>query len=159
MRLYQPHLRLLRRVQAKVQHQAMEDLHRLLQLLAHRRYHRREDLYDARWSQPRPQLHGADQARDATNRCEYSTVYQALPRVFSTKINMPRFRTVDFSAICCGPILIRTSPDGVRTIEVSVSRSVLMWYPASCRNMIWTSSVVPIRSWRTGMSSSQSASS
>jgi hypothetical protein len=39
MRFNQPHLWLLRRVQEEVQYQTMEDLHRLLQLLAHRGNH------------------------------------------------------------------------------------------------------------------------
>ncbi|KAJ2112825.1 hypothetical protein GGH17_006433, partial [Coemansia sp. RSA 788] len=46
--VHQPHLRLLRRVQAAVQHQAVEDVHRLLQLPAHCCHYRREDLFDAR---------------------------------------------------------------------------------------------------------------
>lgn len=37
--LYQPHLRFLRRVQTPIQHQAMEDIYGLLQLLAHRCNH------------------------------------------------------------------------------------------------------------------------
>jgi hypothetical protein len=39
MRFNQPHLWLLRRVQEEVQYQTMENLHRLLQLLAHRGNH------------------------------------------------------------------------------------------------------------------------
>jgi len=54
VRLHQPHLRLLRRVQTKIQHQAVEDVYRLLQLPTHCRHHRREDLHYARRSQPRP---------------------------------------------------------------------------------------------------------
>jgi len=42
MRLHQPHLRVLRRVQAAVQHPVVEDLHGLLQLLAGVRADRRE---------------------------------------------------------------------------------------------------------------------
>lgn len=34
--------------QAEIQHQAVEDVYRLLQLLANRRHHRREDFHDAR---------------------------------------------------------------------------------------------------------------
>mmetsp|Transcript_7290 Transcript_7290/g.21525 ORF Transcript_7290/g.21525 Transcript_7290/m.21525 type:complete len:308 (+) Transcript_7290:380-1303(+) len=44
VRVHQPHLRLLRRVQAAVQHQDVEDLHGLLQLPARGGHRRREDL-------------------------------------------------------------------------------------------------------------------
>lgn len=67
MRVHQPHLRLLRRVQETVQYQAMEDVHRLFQLLAYRSDHRREDLHNARWFEPRPELDGADPPRHAPN--------------------------------------------------------------------------------------------
>lgn len=48
MRLHQPHLRLLRRVQAPVQRPALEDVHRLLQLPPRGRRHRRQDPMHAR---------------------------------------------------------------------------------------------------------------
>lgn len=53
----------------------MEDLHRLLQLLAHRRHHRREDLHHAWWSEPGPQLHGTNPSRHASDRCELPTPF------------------------------------------------------------------------------------
>ena len=43
-------------MQAPIQHQAMEDIYGLLQLLANRRHHRREDLHHARRPEPRSQL-------------------------------------------------------------------------------------------------------
>jgi hypothetical protein len=49
----------------------MEDFHRLLQLPAHCRNHRREDLYYARRTEPGSELHGADPPRNETYRCEY----------------------------------------------------------------------------------------
>jgi serine/threonine-protein phosphatase PP1 catalytic subunit len=53
--------------QATVQHQALEDVHRLLQLPPDRRDHRREDLLHARRAEPGPAVDGADPARDASD--------------------------------------------------------------------------------------------
>ena len=54
--------------QKEIQHQALEDFYRLLQLSPNSGHHRREDLYHARWTFPRSQLHGANQTCHATYR-------------------------------------------------------------------------------------------
>ena len=54
-------------MQETVQHQAMEDLHGLLQLSPHRRDHRREDLHHARRFEPGLEFDGADSSRHAPN--------------------------------------------------------------------------------------------
>ena len=54
--------------QTSIQHQAMENIHGLLQLPTHRRYHRRENLYDARRSFTRSTVDGTDTAGHATDR-------------------------------------------------------------------------------------------
>ena len=55
-------------MQEEVQHQAVEDLHRLLQLPPAGRHHRREDLLLPRRSLTRPAVHGADQEDHAAHR-------------------------------------------------------------------------------------------
>lgn len=55
--------------QAPVQHQALEDFHRLLQLLTYRCHHRREDFHHARRAKSRLAKYGADKACDATYGC------------------------------------------------------------------------------------------
>lgn len=72
MRIDQPNLRLLRRVQTSLQHQTVEDVHRLFQLPASGGNHRREDLLLPRRSVARPAVDGADQAHNATDRCARS---------------------------------------------------------------------------------------
>jgi serine/threonine-protein phosphatase PP1 catalytic subunit len=54
--------------QAAVQHQAVEDVHRLLQLPPHRRHHRRKDIHHARRPLARSAVDGADQEGDAAHR-------------------------------------------------------------------------------------------
>jgi diadenosine tetraphosphatase ApaH/serine/threonine PP2A family protein phosphatase len=66
-------------MQEALQHQAMEDIHGLLQLLADCRHHRREDLHHARWLEPGPQLDGADSSGHAPNRCKCNAV--GFPRI------------------------------------------------------------------------------
>lgn len=66
---FRPPRRILRRVQASIQYQTMENLHRLLQLLAHRRDHRREDFLLSRRPKPRPTGHGADPSDRSSDRC------------------------------------------------------------------------------------------
>ena len=67
MRQHQSHLRLLRRVQATLQHQTLEDIHRLFQLSARGGDHRREDLLLPRRSLARFAVHGADQTDHAAH--------------------------------------------------------------------------------------------
>lgn len=55
--------------QASLQHQALEDFYRLLQLSPHCGYHRREDLHNARRFESWLAKYGADQESYATNRC------------------------------------------------------------------------------------------
>mmetsp|Transcript_147223 Transcript_147223/g.382725 ORF Transcript_147223/g.382725 Transcript_147223/m.382725 type:complete len:258 (+) Transcript_147223:303-1076(+) len=62
------HLRLLRRVQAALQHQALEAVLRRLQLLAGLWPRGREDHLHARWSLARDQQHGPDQAPGPPHR-------------------------------------------------------------------------------------------
>ena len=57
------------RRQAAVQHQAVEDVHGLLQLPARGRHRGRKDLLHARGPEPRAAKHGADQADHASHRC------------------------------------------------------------------------------------------
>ena len=68
VRLNQQNLRLLRRVQEKVQHQALEDVHRLFQLSAGRRHHRRKDFLHARRPLAWAQQHGADPQNHEADR-------------------------------------------------------------------------------------------
>lgn len=58
--------RFLRRVQAPIQHKAVEDIHRLLQLLANSRNHRREDILLPRRPLARSSGHGTNQTDNAT---------------------------------------------------------------------------------------------
>lgn len=68
VRQYKSYLWILRRVQAPVQHQAVEDVHGLLQLPAHRRHCGREDILHARRPLARPAGHGADPPDHAAHR-------------------------------------------------------------------------------------------
>ena len=68
MRFNQPHLRLLRRMQATLQHQTVEDVHRLFQLPARGRYRRRKDLLLSRRAQPRSAEHGTDPPHHEADR-------------------------------------------------------------------------------------------
>lgn len=61
MCLHQPYLRVLRRVQAQVQRQALESVHRLLQLSPRSGLDRRQDTVHARWDFPGADKFGPDQ--------------------------------------------------------------------------------------------------
>lgn len=54
--------------QAQIQYQAVENIHRLLQLPSHRRHHRRENLHNAWRPVARPTVDGADQESDEADR-------------------------------------------------------------------------------------------
>ena len=54
VRQHKQDIRVLRRVQEEIQHQTMENVHRLLQLSTDRRDHRREDILLSRRPQSRP---------------------------------------------------------------------------------------------------------
>lgn len=69
MRQYKPHLWLLRRVQAAIQHKTLESLHGPLQLVADRSMRGRQDPVHARRDLARADLAGPDQRRDAADRC------------------------------------------------------------------------------------------
>lgn len=61
--------RFLWRMQTTLQHQIMENVHRLLQLFANRRDNRWEDFLLSRWFESRFARHGADPSDSAPNRC------------------------------------------------------------------------------------------
>lgn len=164
MCLHQPYLRLLRRVQETLQHQAMEDVHRLLQLLAYCCHYRREDLHHARWSQPRLELDGTDQACHATNRRELHQAKYKPPLAIVSMLTIApplvyRFPIAACSVTCSGPIQTRTLPGGARTTVVSLSPLVRMLFHASCKSTTWISSAVLIKSSRTDTSFSPNANS
>lgn len=154
MRQYQPNLRVLRRMcvfgfsalcfqflnavnhrQAPIQHQALEDVHRLLQLLAHCRDHRREDIHDARWSQPRLAIYGANTKgyeADRRSRHWYVTHFSHIIQITLTVIQQV------CSVICCGRILTKTSLGGLKTTEECLSPLDPMSCLGSCRSTTWT---------------------
>ena len=106
VRIDQPHLRLLRRMQTPLQHQTMEDIHGLLQLPAHSGHHRREDFLLPRRSLARPPVYGADQAHNATHRCARyrPLVRSTLVRSRQGRAGMGRKRSwclVYFRRRCC----------------------------------------------------------
>lgn len=68
VRLHQSHLRILRWMQTTVQHQVMENIHRLFQLFTRRRHRRRENLLLPRRFEPRPAEYGTDQTYHAAHR-------------------------------------------------------------------------------------------
>jgi len=55
--------------QTSVQHQIVEDLYRLFQLPAYRCYYRREDFYNAWWSESRSAVDGANTESHETDGC------------------------------------------------------------------------------------------
>ena len=63
----QSYLRVLRRMQTTIQHQTMENIHRLFQLSSSRGHHRREDLLLSRWPQSRSPVDGANQTHHAAD--------------------------------------------------------------------------------------------
>ena len=64
----QPDLRLLRRVQAPLQHQALEGVHRLLQLPSGGCHRRRKDFLLPRRTQSRLEVHGPGKNHSSLNR-------------------------------------------------------------------------------------------
>lgn len=79
VRIHQPNLWFLWWMQTEVQHQALEDIHRLLQLLAYCRHHRWEDLYHARWSESRLELDGTDSPCYASYWCKSLPLWRISP--------------------------------------------------------------------------------
>lgn len=55
--------------QTSIQHQTMENLHRLLQLFAHCRHCWWKDLLLPRWTESWPAEHGTDTSHYASHRC------------------------------------------------------------------------------------------
>lgn len=138
----------LPRRQAAVQHQALEDVHRLLQLLAHRRHRGREDLLlPRRWARhprgsgvPRdrvvPPPAGPDAPRPVQGCLPTCSRWSrsggsCAPRTCPTR---------GCCATCCGPTPTRMCRAGVRTIAASPLPSGQRWWPSSCTSTTWTSS-------------------
>jgi serine/threonine-protein phosphatase PP1 catalytic subunit len=69
--------------QAEIQHQGLEDVHRLLQLPARRGHHRRQDLVHARRAQPRPAEPRPNTAGHAADR---------RPRLWCVRLPVPSRR-------------------------------------------------------------------
>lgn len=152
--------------QAEVQHQAVEDLHRLLQLPPNRRHHRREDLHHARRTESRPSVDGADQASDATDRRSryWYVPLSPLSPPSVARVALGAFADLSFalsqdsSATSSGQTQTRTSPAGRRTIVECPSPLDPTLFPASFKSTTWTSSAAPTRSSRTATSSLPSGS-
>lgn len=121
----------------------MEDLYRLFQLPSYRCYHRREDFHNARWIVSRLEQHGADQKSHATDRCTIDNNPNHGRRTDTGSVT--RFLTVAYSVIYCGPIQIRTSPAGARTIVEYRLLLDQMLFHGSYKSTTWISSVVPIK--------------
>jgi hypothetical protein len=74
----------------------------------------------------------------STSQSSYFPPYTiSLTATSSCGADFTRSPIVASSAICCGPILTKTSPVGAKTIEACPSPLVQMSYLASSRSTIW----------------------
>lgn len=119
-------------MQEEVQYQAVEDVHRLFQLFAHRCHNRREDFHNARRTESGSKFHGADTTCHEANRCMFpSNLTRSDAVLFDSLSVRPstdlyRFLIAVSSAICYGQIPTKTLPAGVKTIAAYHSRLVPM---------------------------------